>query len=146
LSKKFLQEKNCLFFSLHRPISKLNQKSFSETWWQLVSISSTFYARIFRTKDNCATFSRILAKKNHFRMKNVCVKCWWNWHLVTCVCKQARTALQVKLEPITIFFSINCITTCFLLLQASTTTTIATTTTTLLRHLFRCTLSIFLSD
>jgi len=51
-----------------------------------VSISSTFYVRIIRTKDNSVTFSSYilaLAKgfwwKKHFRTKNAFVKCWWNW-------------------------------------------------------------------
>jgi len=52
----------------------------------LPSISSTFYARLFRTKFWCqktkVLFSLPFWRKKHFRMKNASVKCWWNWHLV----------------------------------------------------------------
>jgi len=41
-----------------------------------VSISSTFYARIFCTK---VLFSSYILAKKHFRTKNASVKCWCNW-------------------------------------------------------------------
>ncbi len=48
-----------------------------------VSISSTFYEQLLRTKVLCTALSSyILALANawkHFRTKNACVKRWWNW-------------------------------------------------------------------
>jgi len=48
-----------------------------------VSISSMFYVRIFHTIVLCAAFSSYISALvivwKHFRMKNACVKCWWNW-------------------------------------------------------------------
>ncbi len=48
------------------------------------SISSTFFARFFCTKDNCATFSSyVLALPMDFGAKNARVKWWWNLHKVS---------------------------------------------------------------
>ncbi len=54
------------------------------------SISSTFYARVFRTRFLAPKFQtqkpalyKILAPKTSFRMKNAHVKSWWNWHQVS---------------------------------------------------------------
>jgi len=41
-----------------------------------VSISSTFYMRVFCTK---VLFSCYVLAKKDFRTKNGRVKCWWNW-------------------------------------------------------------------
>jgi len=44
----------------------------------LVSISSTFYVRIFCTR----VFSLLrFWLWTNFCTKNTCVECWWNWHL-----------------------------------------------------------------
>jgi hypothetical protein len=45
--------------------------------WHEVSISSTFYMGIFRTK--VISLLRVWLWKN-FCTRNACVKCWWNWH------------------------------------------------------------------
>ncbi len=50
-----------------------------------VSISSTFYARVFHTK---VLFCQNVTRENHFRTKKTCTKCWWNWLwscFLTCV-------------------------------------------------------------
>ena len=44
-----------------------------------VSISSTFLARIFRTK---VTFWQLFIVKKALSYKKTREKCWWNWHLV----------------------------------------------------------------
>jgi len=48
--------------------------------WILESISSTFYLRVFRTKD--LFFCQNVTREKHFRTKNTCIKRWWNWRLV----------------------------------------------------------------
>ncbi len=55
-----------------------------------VSISSTFYAHIFRTKfwrqklQTCAKLFRTkFWRQTCFCMKNACIKYWWNWHQYT---------------------------------------------------------------
>jgi hypothetical protein len=46
--------------------------------WHLLSISSTFYPRLFRTK--VFSLLRVWLWMN-FCTKKARVKCWWNWHL-----------------------------------------------------------------
>jgi len=57
--------------------------------WLLVSISSTFYSRIFHTNVVSAAFSMYMqlekSCQNNVCAKNLHVKCWWNWLLVGCL-------------------------------------------------------------
>jgi len=62
-----------------------------------VSISSTFYARVFHMKARFSYESAFLAPKfctkvlrsAKFRTKNARVKCWWNWLQERCKVKAA---------------------------------------------------------
>jgi len=69
-------------------VKNINTRSSTRRWEQwrcrvmgrlfLVSFSSTFYARVFRTK--VFSLRRVWLRTN-FHTKNAWVKCWWNWHL-----------------------------------------------------------------
>jgi len=66
----------------------LAQNASVKCWWNWhqVSISSTLYARIFRTNVFLAafyvhTYVEKSCRKDNVRTKNSYVKCWWNWRL-----------------------------------------------------------------
>jgi len=63
-----------------------NKTDFRPVSWQLVLISSTFYARIFRAKFWLQKLQSCVLGLNFFGtkilVKKAPVKCLWNWHLV----------------------------------------------------------------
>ncbi len=81
----------------------LSLDSCSKIYSELVSISPTFYALLFRTRNFfvlnckvCTFWAKILTQKLR-------VKCWWNWLLqYYFVCIVARSRLQLSPENIVI--------------------------------------------
>jgi len=75
--------------------SKLGKTSF---FFFCRQFHQCFTCTFFCMKVLHKSFSLILLwRKKHFRMKNSCIKCWWNWHLVLGL-KLACTAHTTKVR------------------------------------------------
>jgi len=79
-----------LKYTLKKYILNRREQHFSPRFlyqkWHPRSISSTFYAQILHTKVFSTAFSTYMQLEKICQKdvvkKDLCVKCWWNWHPV----------------------------------------------------------------